>query len=56
MRSQSISGGDDKSEKEETNIPDWHKDIVRQRLADFKKCPEQAIDFDEAMDDIERDL
>jgi hypothetical protein len=26
---------------------------VRQRLADYEKATEQALDFDDAMDDIE---
>jgi hypothetical protein len=43
-------------EQEEIAIPDWQKDIVRQRITDYKKHPEQAIDFDVAMDDIEKDL
>ncbi len=43
-------------EEEEIAIPQWHQDIVRQRLADYKKSPEQAIDFDTAMDDIENGL
>lgn len=43
-------------EEEEIAIPQWHQDIVRQRLADYKKSPEQAIDFDIAMDDIENGL
>ncbi|MCD8741852.1 hypothetical protein LT679_14645 [Mucilaginibacter roseus] len=37
---------------EETNIPGWHIDVVRERLAN----KENPIDFDEAMDDIERNL
>jgi len=41
-------------EQEEIDIPQWHKDIVRQRLADHSKDPEQAMDFDMAMDDIEK--
>lgn len=43
-------------EQVEIDIPGWHKDIVRQRLADYKKNPEQAMDFDAAMDDIESTL
>lgn len=43
-------------ELEEIDVPDWHKDIVRQRLADYRNDPSQAIDFDIAMDDIEKDL
>jgi phosphorylcholine metabolism protein LicD len=43
-------------EQEELHVPEWHKEIVRQRLADYKKAPEQAVDFDTAMDEIERGL
>jgi hypothetical protein len=44
-------------EQEETdNIPQWHKDVVLERLADFKKNPEQAQDFDTALDEIEKGL
>jgi len=43
-------------EQEEIDIPDWHKKIVRQRLADHAKNPEQAMDFDKAMDDIEKTM
>ena len=43
-------------EQVEIDIPGWHKDIVRQRLADYKKNPGQVMDFDTAMDDIESAL
>lgn len=46
-------------EEEETNlgdIPSWHKEIIKQRLDSYKKNPEQAIDFDRACDDIEKEL
>ncbi|CAN5274234.1 hypothetical protein BH09BAC6_BH09BAC6_09000 [soil metagenome] len=43
-------------EQEETTIPDAHKDIVRRRLADYQRNPGQAMDFDEVMDDIEKEL
>jgi hypothetical protein len=43
-------------EEEEIAIPEWHQDIVRRRLADYKKTPGQALDFDAAMDDIEKAL
>lgn len=43
-------------EKEEVDIPEWHKDLVRQRLEDYRKNPSSAMDFDAAMDDIEKDL
>jgi len=35
-------------------IPQWQKDEVNQRLKDLKEHPEKAIDFDKAMDDIEK--
>jgi hypothetical protein len=38
-------------EKEEVDIPQWHIDTVRERLKDYKRNPEQALDFDTAMDD-----
>jgi hypothetical protein len=40
-------------ELEETDIPEWHKDIVRSRLDSYNNDPEQAIDFDSAMNDID---
>ena len=41
-------------ELEEINIPDWHKEIVRERMADFKNNPQQAVDFDQAMNQTGR--
>jgi len=43
-------------EQVEIDVPEWHKDIVRERLADHKNNPGQALDFDAAMDDIEKAL
>ncbi len=43
-------------EREDIDIPEWHKDLVRQRLNDYKKNPDAAMDFDAAMDDIEKEL
>jgi hypothetical protein len=40
----------------EIDIPEWHKEIVSQRLVGYKNNPEQVLDFDTAMDDIERSL
>jgi hypothetical protein len=40
----------------EFNIPEWHKNIVRERLSYYEKFPDQVLDFDTAMDDIEKDL
>ncbi|MEM9897258.1 MAG: addiction module protein [Bacteroidota bacterium] len=38
------------------DIPDWHKEIIDQRMKDYKQNPDQAMDFDLAMDEIESDL
>ena len=43
-------------EQEEINIPEWHKDLVLKRLEDYKQNPDSAMDFDSAMDDIEKEL
>ena len=41
---------------EQINIPNWQIEEVRKRLDDYKNNPKQALDFDTAMDDIEKDL
>jgi hypothetical protein len=43
-------------EGEGIDIPEWHKDLVRQRLEDYKQNPKAAMDFDSAMDDLEKEL
>lgn len=43
-------------ELENVTIPDWHKEETRKRLQDYKANPDQALDFDQAMDDIEKSL
>lgn len=43
-------------EQEENNIPDWHKDMVRERLENYRKNPDSALDFDAALNDIEKEL
>ena len=43
-------------EQNETDIPTWQVDEVRKRFKDYKNNPDIAIDFDEAMDDIEKSL
>ncbi len=43
-------------EQEEVDIPYWHKDLVRQRLEDYSRNPDSVMDFDSAMDDIEKEL
>ncbi len=43
-------------EQEEITVPEWHKDLVLKRLEDYKQNPGSAMDFDSAMDDIEKEL
>lgn len=37
-------------------IPEWQKNEVRERIKEYKKNPSSALDFDEIMDEIERNL
>lgn len=41
---------------EQIDFPEWQIKEVRNRLEDYNENPDQAIDFDQAMDDIEKDL
>ncbi|MES2701427.1 MAG: addiction module protein [Bacteroidota bacterium] len=41
---------------EDDTIPEWQVNLVNERMAEYKKNPGIALDFDEAMDDIEKDL
>lgn len=41
---------------EDMDVPEWHKDLVRKRLDDYQEDPGSAMDFDSAMDDIEKEL
>ncbi len=43
-------------EQEELYIPSWQMDIVRERMEDYKNNPDQVLDFDTAMDEIEAGL
>ena len=43
-------------EKENIDIPEWHKELALKRLDDYKKNPGSAMDFDSAMDDIKKEL
>jgi hypothetical protein len=43
-------------EQENADVPEWHKEIVRKRMELFKKNPDLAMDFDSAMEDLEKDL
>ena len=37
-------------------IPTWHKDILKKRLTDFQNNPEQVLNFDVVLDEIEKEL
>ncbi|WP_194973283.1 addiction module protein [Aquiflexum lacus] len=43
-------------EQEEVEIPDWQKNLVRKRLDDYRKNLSSAMDFDSAIDEIEKEL
>ena len=43
-------------EQNELSIPDWHKEIIDKRIKDYKDNPDNVYDFDDAMNDIEKDL
>ncbi len=36
-------------------VPEWHKDILRERLAAYRANPAIAIPFDDAMDALENE-
>ena len=37
-------------------IPEWQQEEVGKRLKSYKNNPDQALDFNTAMEDIEKDL
>jgi hypothetical protein len=41
---------------EQIDIPDWQMKEVRKRLEDYKTNPDQVMDFNIAINDIEKDL
>ena len=43
-------------EQKNTDVPAWHMDVVRKRSKDYDDNPEQTMDFDTAMREIEKDL
>jgi hypothetical protein len=44
------------NEEQAFDIPEWHKTIIDQRLDAYKANPADVIDFDQACDDIEKEL
>ncbi len=43
-------------EKEETNVPSWHIELVEKRIRDFRINPDSALDFDTSIVEIEKEL
>ena len=43
-------------DQEQIDIPAWQMQEVRKRLDDYNNNPKQALDFNMAMDDIEKEL
>ncbi len=43
-------------EQEETIIPNWHFDKIEKRLECLNTNPDQAIDFETTMDNLEKEL
>ena len=43
-------------EKEEMNVPEWHRELVKERLENYKRNSNSAEDFNSAIDEIEKDL
>jgi len=43
-------------EEDLATIPDWHINIIQSRLDEYKKHPERVLDFDTAMDEIDKEL
>ncbi|WP_169739253.1 addiction module protein [Dyadobacter crusticola] len=37
-------------------IPEWHKELVLKRMEAYRNGEEELIDFEEAMDEIEKNL
>ena len=43
-------------ELEEFDIPTWQMNEVRERIEDYKSNPDQTLDFDQSIDEIEKEL
>ena len=41
---------------EDIEIPEWQKKIAQERAEQYKNNPEQVLDFDTSIDEIERSL
>ena len=38
------------------DIPQWHISVVNERMEEYRKNPSQGIDFDTAINDLEKEL
>jgi len=43
-------------EQEEIDIPDWHKNLVRERMEGYNNNPDQLLDFETVIENIEKEL
>lgn len=43
-------------DQEGLEVPEWHKEVVRKRMELHKSNPDQALDFDATLDQIEKGL
>ncbi|WP_190295133.1 hypothetical protein [Mucilaginibacter rubeus] len=43
-------------EQNESGMPEWQVDIIRERVESYNNDPKQILDFNDAMDDIENNL
>ncbi len=43
-------------EQDEMEIPDWQIKEVKRRMKAHKKNPNEVLDFDQVMDEIEKEL
>ena len=43
-------------ESEELTIPDWHLEEIENRLNEFKKDKISVLDFNQSMDELEKEL
>ena len=41
---------------ENYSIPEWHKEIIDQRLKEYKKNPNDVTDFDTFCDELKKEL
>lgn len=39
----------------ENDIPEWHKEIIDNRLKDYKQNPDDVTDFDVFCDELEKE-